>query len=242
MNASHALKLKCLVVDDEPIARKGMEEYVQEIAFLHLAGTCENAVRAATFLSEQAVDLILLDIRMPRLSGIDFLKTLKEPPMVILTTAYSEYALEGYSLDVIDYLVKPIAFDRFLKAVQKAHDFQALRVRQEARPVDYFFIKCDHKYERVNYADVLYVEAMQNYCIVHTRDHKLITYITLSGLEEKLPADRFLKVHKSFIVALDKIKSVDGSEIVVGAARVPISRTLKDEVMNKIVGGNLFKR
>lgn len=237
------MKLQCLVVDDEPIARKGMEEYVQEIAFLQLAGSCDSAVRASSFLSEKPIDLMLLDIRMPRLSGIDFLKTLKDPPLVILTTAYSEYALESYSLDVIDYLVKPIPFDRFLKAVQKAHDFLALRQRTEiSEPADFFFIKCDHKYEKINYSDVLYIEAMQNYCIVHTHDHKLISYITLSGLEEKLPSNRFLKVHKSFIVCLEKIKSLDGSEIVIGTARVPISRSLKDEVMNKIVGGNLFKR
>ena len=238
------MKLNCLIVDDEPVARMGLEEYVNEVDFLHLVGKCENAVRATAYLSEGNVDLILLDIQMPRLSGIEFLKTIRNPPMVIFTTAYSEYALEGYSLDIIDYLVKPIPFERFLKAVQKAHDFQVLKLKaaSQSSAQEYFFIKCDHKYEKVNYSDVLYIEAMQNYCIVHVPDRKMITYITFSGLESQLPADRFLKVHKSFLVAIEKVKSIDGNEIIIGNARIPISRTLKDEVMNRIMGSNLFKR
>lgn len=239
------MKLNCLIVDDEPLARKGLEEYVNEIDFLHLAGKCENAVKASALLNEGNIDLLFLDIHMPKLSGIEFLKTLKKPPMVIFTTAYSEYALEGYSLDIIDYLVKPIPFDRFLKAVQKAHDFYVLKQKAEASPShsqDYFFIKCDHKFEKVKYSDVLYMEAMQNYCIIHTAERKMITYITFSGLESQLPTDRFLKVHKSFIVALDKITAVDGNEIVIGNSRIPVSRNLKDDVMQKIMGNNLFKR
>ncbi|MBX2968809.1 MAG: response regulator transcription factor [Cyclobacteriaceae bacterium] len=239
------MKLNCLIIDDEPMARKGLEEYVNEVDFLHLAGKCENAVKASPLLHEGNIDLLLLDIHMPKLSGIEFLKTLKNPPMVIFTTAYSEYALEGYALDIIDYLVKPIPFERFLKAVQKAHDFYLLKQKAEATPTlsqDYFFIKCDHKFEKVNYSDVLYVEAMQNYCIIHTAERKMITYITFSGLESQLPIDRFLKVHKSFLVSLNKIKAVEGNEILIGNARVPISRNLKDEVMQKIIGDNLFKR
>lgn len=239
------MKLNCLIIDDEPMARKGLEEYVHEVDFLHLAGQCENAVKASALLQEGNIDLLLLDIHMPKLSGIEFLKTLKNPPMVIFTTAYSEYALEGYSLDIIDYLVKPIPFERFLKAVQKAHDFYVLKQKAEANPQtqpDYFFIKCDHKFEKVNYNDVLYVEAMQNYCIIHTAERKMIAYITFSGLESQLPANRFLKVHKSFLVSLSKVKAVEGNEILVDKARIPISRNLKDEVMQKIMGDNLFKR
>lgn len=237
------MKLNCLIVDDEPLARKGMEEYVKEVAFLQLAGSCENAMKASGHLNEGNIDLMLLDIQMPKLSGIEFLKTLKNPPLVIFTTAFSEYALESYSLDVIDYLVKPIPFDRFLKATQKAFDFYLMK--QKAGPETaqaFFFIKCDHKYEKVNYADVLYVEAMQNYCIIHTAERKLITYITMTGLEEQLPHERFLKVHKSFIVSIEKVKALDGSEIVIGNARIPISRSIKDDVVSKIMGNNLFKR
>lgn len=237
------MKLNCLIVDDEPLARKGMEEYVKEVEFLQLAGSCENAMKASTYLNEGRVDLILLDIQMPKLSGIDFLKTIKNPPLVIFTTAFSEYALESYTLDVIDYLVKPIPFERFLKATQKAFDFYLLKQKAGSETAqNFFFIKCDHKYEKVNYIDVLYVEAMQNYCIIHTADRKLITYITMTGLEEQLPRDRFLKVHKSFIVSVEKVKSLDGNEIVIGSARIPISRSIKDEVVNKIMGNNLFKR
>jgi DNA-binding LytR/AlgR family response regulator len=178
---------------------------------------------------------------MPKLSGIDFLKTLNSPPMIIFTTAYSEYALEGYSLDIIDYLVKPIPFERFLKAVQKAYDYHSLKHKATLNP-DYFFIKCDHKYERISYSEVLYVEAMQNYCIIYTLGRKLIAYITLTGLEEQLPKQRFLKVHKSFLVSVDKINALDGNEILIGAARIPISRSLKDEIVQKIMGNKLFKR
>jgi DNA-binding LytR/AlgR family response regulator len=237
------MKLNCLIVDDEPLARKGMEEYVSEVPFLKVAGSCESAVKASSILNEQTIDLILLDIQMPKLSGIEFLKTLKNPPLVIFTTAFSEYALESYSLDVIDYLVKPIPFERFLKATQKAFDFYSLKksATNEIKNA-FFFIKCDHKFEKVNYGEVLYVEAMQNYCIIHTPDRKMIAYITMTSIEEQLPADRFLKVHKSFIVSLDKVKSLDGGEIVIGTARIPISRSIKEDVMSKIVGNNLFKR
>ncbi|MBX2944325.1 MAG: response regulator transcription factor [Cyclobacteriaceae bacterium] len=238
---SSTVKLNCLIVDDEPLARKGLEEYVKDIDFLQWAGSCEDALKAGTFLREGNIDLILLDIHMPKLSGIEFLKTLQHPPLVIFTTAYPDYALESYALDVMDYLVKPISFDRFLKAVQKAYDYHLLVQKPSAAP-DYFFIKVDHKYEKINYTDVLYAEAMQNYCIIYTASKKLITYITLSGLEEQLPKDRFLKVHKSFIVSLEKINAVDGSEILVGTARIPISRTLKDEVLKKIMGNKLFRR
>lgn len=235
------MKLNCLIVDDEPVARKGLEEYVREIDFLQHIASCENALKAENFLNEGNIDLLLLDIHMPKLSGIDFLKSLKQPPMVIFTTAYSDYALEGYALDIIDYLVKPIPFERFLKAARKAYDFYSLRHKADPAHA-YFFIKCDHKYEKVNFGDVLYLEAMQNYCIIHVPDRKMITYITFSGLESQLPADKFLKVHKSFIVALDKVKSLDGNEINIGNSRIPISRGLKEEVMKRIMGGNLFKR
>lgn len=240
MNAD---KLRCLIVDDEPVARKGMEEYVREVPFLELAGTCENAMKAAGVLQSQSVDLMLLDIHMPALTGIEFLKTLSSPPLVIFTTAYSNYALEGYALDVIDYLVKPVPFDRFMKAVQKAYDFHRMKSGVVASPPgDYFFIKSDHKYERVNFRDVLRVEALQNYCILHTAAKRLITYMTLSGLESQLPSSQFIKVHKSHLVSIAHIEAIDGNDIVIGKDRIPISRNLKDEVMEKIMGNNLFKR
>lgn len=235
------MKLKCLIVDDEPMARKGLEEYVKDVPLLDYAGSCENALKAKEYLQHNAVDLMLLDINMPHLSGIEFLKSLENPPLVIFTTAHPDYALESYSLDVLDYLVKPIMFDRFQKAVQKAWDYQLLRAFSMASP-EFFFIKCDHVFEKVYFNDVLYVEAMQNYCILHTPARKLIAYITLTGLEEKLPKTNFLKVHKSFIVNLEKITALDGNDLFINKAQIPVSRNLKEEVMKRVMGDNLFKR
>lgn len=235
------MKLKSLIVDDEPMARKGLEEYVKDISFLEHVGSCENALKATEFLQQHTVDVILLDINMPHVTGIQFLKSLEDPPLVIFTTAHPDYALESYSLDVLDYLVKPILSDRFQKAVQKAYDYHLLRASALSSP-DFFFIKCDHVFEKVHFSDVLYVEAMQNYCILHTTARKLIVYITLSGLEDKLPKPNFMKVHKSFIVSLAKITALDGSDLFIGKAQIPVSRNLKDDVMKQVMGNNLFKR
>ena len=239
------MKLNCLIVDDEPIARKGLEEYVKEIDFLQLIASCENPLKATSFLNEQKVDLMYLDIHMPKISGIEFLKTLKNPPLTIFTTAFSDYALEGYSLDVIDYLVKPISFDRFLKASQKALDFfqlKSLADHASSADVDYFFVRCDRKYEKVFFRDVSYVEGMQNYAVIHVGDKKLITYITLASLESQLPGDHFLKVHKSYLISVSHVKAIEGDEIIMEHARIPISRTLREQVVQRILGNNLFKR
>jgi len=235
------MKLKCLIVDDEPLARKGLEEYVNDISFLEHTGSCENAQQADKFLRRQPIDLMLLDINMPQVTGIEFLRSLPNPPLVIFTTAHPDFALESYALDVIDYLVKPVLFERFRKGVQKAYDYQLLKASTESAP-DFFFIRCDHVFEKVYFNDVLYVEAMQNYCLLHTSDRKLISYITLRGLEQKLPKNIFLKVHKSFIVNVDKITALDGNDLFIDKASIPISRSLKDEVMNRVVGNILFKR
>jgi DNA-binding LytR/AlgR family response regulator len=239
------MKLNCLIIDDEPVARRGLEEHVEEIDFLHCVASCEDALKAASYLNEQKIDLMFLDIQMPKISGIDFLKGLKNPPLTIFTTAYSDYALEGYTLDVIDYLVKPITFERFLKASQKALEFFQLKARAEqssAVSVDYFFVRCDRKFEKVFFRDVSYVEAMQNYAIIHVGDKKLITYITLTSLESQLPKDQFLKVHKSFLISVSHVKAIEGDEIIMENARIPISRTLRDQVVQQIMGNRLFKR
>jgi DNA-binding LytR/AlgR family response regulator len=238
------MKLNCLIVDDEPIARKGLEEHIQEIDFLQCVGSCENPLKAASLLHQQNIDLLYLDIHMPKVSGIDFLKTLKNPPLTIFTTAYTNYALEGYTLDIIDYLVKPIPFDRFLKASQKALEFFQLRsnAQQRSHSVDYFFVRCDSKFEKVFFRDVVFVEALQNYVVIHLPDRKLITYITLTGLESQMPRTQFIKVHKSFLVSIDHIRAIEGNEIIVDKSRIPISRSLRDQVMQQILGKNLFKR
>jgi DNA-binding LytR/AlgR family response regulator len=239
------MKLNCLIIDDEPLARKGLQEYVQEIDFLHRVASCDDALKAARYLNEQKIDLIYLDIHMPKVSGIEFLKTLSNPPMTIFTTAYTSYALEGYSLDVIDYLVKPITFERFLKASQKALEFFQLKARAEVQSpnlADYFFVRCDSKFEKVFFHDVTYIEALQNYAVIHVAGRKLITYITLTSLENQLPKDRFLKVHKSYLVSVPHIKSIEGNEIIIENDRIPISRNLRESVINQIMGNRLFKR
>lgn len=232
------MKMQCLIIDDEPLARKGMCEYVQDTPYLHLAGSLENALQADDFLAANPVDLILLDIRMPKLTGIEFLKNLKNPPMVIFTTAYPQYALESYDLQVMDYLVKPISPERFTRAVQKALDYFLLK--QQHAP-GYFFVRCDHKQEKINFKDVLFVEAMQNYCIIHTPARKFICYITLTAVIAQLPSDRFMKVHKSFVVALEKVDGIEASMLRIDTHHIPVSRSLKAEVM-KLLEKNSLKR
>lgn len=237
------MKLKCMIIDDEPLARKGMEEYVQDVEFLELVAVCDNALQANAWLKENDADLVLLDIQMPKLSGLDFLKSLEKPPVVIITTAYQEYALEGYELNVTDYLVKPIAFSRFLKAVNKARDFLLLKQKDAITgTLPYFFLKVDNRFEKIKYDEILFAEALQNYVAIYTTEKKMLSYITFTQVEKQLPATRFIKVHKSYIVAIDKIKTVEGNMLNIGQHQVPISRGMKDEVMQKIVFDKLIKR
>lgn len=237
------MKLTCLVIDDEPLARKGMAEFVHEVEFLDLKGACGSAAEASSMLQRHSIDLLLLDIQMPLLSGLEFLRTLKNPPMAILTTAFSEYALEGYGLDVVDYLLKPIPFDKFLRAVQKAMDFHQLRQRTSATPArDYIFVKSNGKYERVAFRDILFVESMQNYVIIHLSNQRLIVYMTLAGIEAELPPNEFMRVHKSFIVGVTHVTTIENHEIVMQQSRIPISRALKDAVVKRILGDNLLSR
>jgi DNA-binding LytR/AlgR family response regulator len=236
------MSLNCLVVDDEPLARKGMMEYIRETEFLNLAGESSNAAEAEVALAKGGIDLLLLDVQMPGLSGLDFLRTLSSPPMVIITTAFTEYALEGYELAVMDYLVKPIPYDRFLKAVNKAHDFHQLKHKEEKTSSEFCFVKSQGKFEKVHYADIQFVEAMQNYIIVHLPGQKLIVYKTLTGMEEELPKARFMRVHKSFIAAIDKVKAIDDHDLIIGVHRVPVSRNLIGEVRKLVMGNNLLQR
>jgi len=241
------MMINCLIIDDEPLARKGLKEYIADVDFLHLAGEFDNPLKATDTLSQQPIHLLFLDIHMPKLSGIDFLKTLQHPPLVILTTAYPQYALEGFDLNVLDYLLKPISFDRFFKAVLKARDHYQNRQPQSSHAPaegkdDHIFIKSDNKLVRLAYKDIVFVEALQNYVAIHTTDRKYITYLTFKSIEESLPADSFLKVHKSYLVAVSKINSIEGNEIIAGTHHIPISRNLKDEVMEKLLKGKFLKR
>ncbi len=239
------MKLKCIIIDDEPIARKLIEEFIGDIDFLELVGQAENPAKAIKLLSEHTIDIIFLDINMPVINGIDFLKSSKNTASIIMTTAYNKYAVEAFALDVLDYLVKPIPFERFLKACNKAkevYDAKHPAVQAPQSFDDHFFIKCDSQIEKVMYADLIYAEAMINYVILYTPTRKMIVYITLKSLEEQLPANIFLKVHKSFIVNRTKIKSIEGNMINLGVDKITISQNLREKVLNEILRDKMIKR
>lgn len=184
---------------------------------------------------------------MPKITGLEFMKTLQKPMPVIFTTAFPQFALDGFELNALDYLVKPISFDRFLKAALKAKEYYEVRQKNEtgettAEPSDHFFIKADNRLVKVSFGDILFIEALQNYVVVHTQDKKFITYLTFKSVEEYLPPVQFIKVHKSYIVSASKIDSIEGNDIRIGQHHIPISRNLKDEVMDKLLKGKFLKR
>ncbi len=226
--------INCLVVDDEPIARDGMLEYIREVDYLNPVAGCKSAMEAAGLLQKHQIDLIFLDIQMPKLTGIDFLRALVQPPLVIFTTAYAEYALEGFELDVVDYLLKPVPFPRFLKAVEKARSYLHVAGKEVSVVDDFFFIKSNGKIEKIMVADLCYIEAMANYVVIHARQRTYITYLTLHGIEEALPTDQFIRIHKSYLVALSAVQSIDGVELNLEGKVLPISKSYRMEVMNKI--------
>jgi len=239
------MKLKCIIIDDEPVARKIVQEFIEEIDYLELIGQAENPLKAMTLLNDNAIDLIFLDINMPKINGIDFLKNAKTTANVIITTAYAEHAVEAYGLDVLDYLVKPVAFDRFLKACNKAKEINTLRKNTETpsnKPDDHFFIKCNHQIEKVFYDDLMYAEAMLNYVMLYTNSKKMMVYVTIKNLEEQLPANTFIKVHKSFIVNKTKIKSIEGAILNIGNEKITISQSLREKVIAEIVKDKMIKR
>lgn len=236
------MKIKCVITDDEPFARKGLQGYASQIDFLDLRGVCENAVELNSLLKREPVDLLFLDIEMPYITGIDFLKHFPGAPRVIFTTAYEKYALQGFELEVLDYLLKPISFERFLRAANKAYDYFR-GVSATAAPVeDHVFVKSDNKLEKISFADILFVEALENYVAIYTREKKVITHLTLKMLQEKLPATAFVQPHKSYVIAIDKINSIEGNILHIEQYQVPISKYQKEEIMEKIVNSKLLKR
>ena len=240
--------INCIIIDDEPLARKGLKEYINDVEFLQLLGEYDNALKATQVISSEEVHLLFLDIQMPKITGLDFFKSLQHAPPVIFTTAYPQYALDGFDLNALDYLVKPISFDRFLKAAMKAKEYYEVRQKNttegtgEGQASKYFFIKADNKLVRIFYEDILFAEALQNYVAIQTTGKKFITYLTFKSVEEYLPSDKFIKTHKSFIVAASKIDSIEGNDIRIGSHHIPVSRNLKDEVMTKLLNGKFLKR
>jgi len=240
--------INCVTIDDEPLARECIVNYIREVDFLKLVGAGNNPLELTSLLDQHPVDLIFLDIQMPVMSGIEFLKATANPPMVIITTAYPSYALESFQLDVLDYLVKPITFSRFFKAASKARDYHRLLTRSTQtnghlqETSDYFFIKCDYKYERIYFEDVLYVQGLQNYVTIVTANGKYITMLSLKNVEENLGEQSFIRVHKSYIVSIPKIEAIVNNEICIQSSRIPISRNYRDEVIDRVVNKRLWKK
>jgi DNA-binding LytR/AlgR family response regulator len=227
--------IRCLIVDDEPLARLGLETYLARIGNALLAGTAGSVEGLEALLGEKRVDLVFLDINMPGTSGVDFLRSLAILPKVILVTAYPQFALEGYELNLTDYLVKPVSFERFSKAFKKAEAELLLAQAKEQEARTHLFIRVDGRFEKILFGDILFIESMLNYIKIVTANRTYITHSSLKGIEEELPAGSFLRIHKSYIIALAKVTAIEGGQVFIGHKALPISRTSRDTVYAHIM-------
>ena len=240
--------MTCIVVDDEPLARQGMEMNIASVSSLQLMGSFESALAAGDFLHKQNVDLMFLDINMPVLNGLDFLKSLRESPLVIFTTAYPQYALESYELDAIDYLVKPIRIERFIKAVNKAENHLRLLQQESNKNLvekiedDFIYIKADRKYFKIWFKDILFIEGLKDYVIIHVADNKIITSMNVKTIAAQLPPALFARVSKSYIVNTLHISSFDNELIYIQNNEIPLGQGFKDEFMRQYIDGKIVKR
>ncbi len=239
--------MNVIIVDDEPLAQDVLETYIERIPDLDLVAKCSNAFEANEALKNHDIDLMFLDIQMPQLTGMDFLRTLPDPPLVVFTTAYSEYAIEGFELDALDYLLKPIAFDRFAKAVNRAKEQLDLQTSAPATDTvaeidhteeDFIFVKADKKLIKVNFADVLYIEGLKDYVIIRLENSRIITLQTMKSLEKKLPEKIFKRIHRSYIINIDRVEAVMGNMIEItekGAKKhLPIGKNYRSELQDLV--------
>jgi len=233
--------LNCLVVDDEPLARKQIESYVGRVSYLKLMGSVRNPTKAKAVLDNEAVDLIFLDIKMPKMSGIEFLKNNDLFQQVIFITAYTEFAVDGFELEVTDYLMKPVTFERFLKATNKAlgkvNGFET--IKKITHQPDFIYVKHNQRYHKIWVDDIIYIESMLNYVIIITNNMRHIVYSSLKQIEENLPAGKFIRIHKSYIVSLDKIALLENKSLLTGDVRLPISRSKKALVFEAALNGGV---
>jgi DNA-binding LytR/AlgR family response regulator len=238
--------MKCLIVDDEPLARQLMESHLAKVDGLQLVKSCENAVEAFTILQQKEVDLLFLDIQMPQVTGIDLLRSLKVQPRVIITTAYREHAFDAYDLDVVDYLLKPILFERFLRSISKIYQLKGTSAVQEAIPLinsfdeAYIYLKEDREMIKVYLRDILYIESLRDYVKVKTQTKQIVTYQKISYLEQKLPEGKFVRIHRSFIISLDKVSSFATSAVKIGDIDIPIGRNYKNEALKALNRNNVL--
>ena len=233
--------IKALIVDDEPLALDVLETYIEQLPELELVGRCENAIMANEILKKHDVDIMFLDIQMPQLTGIEFLKSLTDPPEVIFTTAYPDYAVEGFELNAVDYLLKPISLDRFMKAVNKASD----RIKSKSTEIvidddgdDYFFVKADKKLVKVNFNDIIYIEGLKDYVIIRKENGRVITLQTMKSLDSKLPSKMFKRIHRSYIVNINKINAIVANMVEITekgqSKHLPIGKNYRDELLRII--------
>jgi DNA-binding LytR/AlgR family response regulator len=227
--------MRCIIVDDEPLVRELLEDNIRQIPFLQLVKTCKNPLEAIGVLQTEQIDLIFLDIQMPRLSGLQFLQSLNKPPLVILVTAYEKYALEGFDLNVVDYVLKPFGFDRFLKACNRANDLFRLQQNDKAAVVegpDDFFVNVEYTLVKIVVADIDYIEGLKDYIKIHlsTSSKPILTRMTIKAIEEKLPPPAFIRTHKSFLAAAGKITTVKRDFVCIGEKEIPVSESYKDNI------------
>lgn len=227
--------IRCIAIDDEFLALEVIENYAARVPFLELAETFTNAINALPVLVSGNIDLLFLDIEMPTINGLAFLKTLEKPPLVIFTTAFAQFALDGFEADAVDYLVKPIPFERFLKSVQKVQQRFKSPELLTLTPTDHLFIKSDYKMLRVALSEILYIEGMKEYVCIHTIGQSINTSLSITALLEKLPATGFVRVHRSFVIALNKIDSIERNTILIRAIKIPIGDQYRDELMKRLI-------
>lgn len=232
--------MNCIIVDDEPLAREAIELLVKEVDYLRLAGAFNNAASAARYMEQNAVDLIFLDIQMPGITGIEFAKTISRRTLIIFTTAYSEYALDSYEVDAIDYLIKPVEPERFRKATDKALAYSSLLMQDEKENIepaadDYFFVKSDRKYFKVNFEDILFVEGLKDYVILQLEEQRIITRMNLKAMNELLPKSLFLRVNKSYIVNTARIEAFDNNDIFIKTHEIAIGSSYRDGFFEEFV-------
>lgn len=237
--------LKCLIVDDEPIAIDGLVHYISKLDFIEVVSTCSSAIEAEDIVETNNIDLMFLDINMPHLTGIEFLETLKNAPLTILTTAYSEYALDGYRLNVVDYLLKPIGFQRFFQAVSKAKEiFKSQLLLQKAGehlPLN-LFIRQGDNFTHIVWEDIMYIEGMQNYAKLHFKDKTLTIHQTMTSLEQQLPKNFFFRIHRSYIINITYIDSISGNRLFVNGRELPIAATKREDLYKEVVFKNLISK
>lgn len=234
------MEIKCIITDDEPIARKGLRRYVDKIDFLTVVGECESAIQLNTLLRSAQPDLIFLDIEMPHLSGLDFLANLQNPPRVIITSAYEQYALKGYEFDVVDYLLKPIPFARFLRSVNKVRGLMEAELKKDDDT--YIFVKTEKLLKKIYLKDILFIESLENYVVIYTSLSKDMVSIRLKTLLDTLPDKTFMQVHRSFIVNLSCVQAIEGNQLIIGKHKIPVSRPLREEVYAVIINNQLISK